>query len=243
MSIEHYKEQHYAIGSTLKAIGSNKVGGQLITYGSESQKDFDGDFFTKNTYFYGVEQLPMMYHHIKGNEFLKGPSAHLGKIRLTYNDVGIWAEGEIAKSDEYSQAIMSLAEQGKLRWSSGSAPHGSYRESNGEIKAWLMAEGSLAPTAKDYRNTVVPLKSFLDSDVEFRVSRQTLKDLKALFKENRSYSQTDKDKLKFLYDEIYDLSNEFKTVLKSFQTLPDVDDDDEFATAIAIANSRIAGAF
>jgi hypothetical protein len=79
----------------------------------------------------------------------------------------VFVQGELELRDKYEKAIYTLAEQGKLGWSSGSMSHLVTKTPNGksfEIEAWPIGEASLTPTPVEGRTTAVPLKSLEEAD-------------------------------------------------------------------------------
>lgn len=148
------------VGGEVKALDDNgKIGGYLIRYGTDSDPDLTGDYFTAETDLGEGDKLPVLYHH--------GFDKQLGKRKLGVahthkDDIGVWAEAQLQMRDEYEKTIFELVKQGKMGWSSGAAAHVVEREHTGKaawIKQWYMAEASLTPTPAEYRNTVVSIKA------------------------------------------------------------------------------------
>jgi hypothetical protein len=88
----------------------------------------------------------------------------LAKGELTQDELGIWIEAQLNLRDEYEKAIYSMAEKGKLGWSSGTAAHLVEKAADGRITTWpLGLDASLTPTPAEPRNiTVIPLKSYIE---------------------------------------------------------------------------------
>ena len=157
-------------GGSVKALGSGKIGGYLVTYGDPTTPDRSAlrDFFTPETD-YAVEAWPAKsltyYHHGRDPQF--------GKRRLPAGEmkadaIGIFIETQLKLRDEWEEAVYALAEKGKLSWSSGTAAHLVEREAirDGEkvrahrILAWpLGLDASLTPTPAEPRCLAVALKS------------------------------------------------------------------------------------
>ncbi|MBV6425325.1 MAG: hypothetical protein NAOJABEB_03142 [Steroidobacteraceae bacterium] len=157
-----------AFGNEVKALGAGRVGGYLVRFGDQTATDLEGDFFTAQTDF-DIEfpaQATVYYNH-GFDPVLK--RRKLGRADLRADDAGIWVEAQLAIRDEYEQAIYAMAEDGKLGWSSGTAPHLVEREDVGAAKMitrWpLGLDASLTPTPAEPRNTVVSIKSIFQ-DVE-----------------------------------------------------------------------------
>ena len=156
-----------ALGGEVKALRETdeelEFGGLLVPYGSADEPDTQGDYFTPNTD-YGLDtatKARCIFHH--------GFDTDLGLRKLTNvaykaTDAGIWAEGIIRKADAYATKICEMVKAGKLRFSSGSAPHLiQKRPVKGacEILSWPIVEASLTPTPVDPRAVVMPLKALL----------------------------------------------------------------------------------
>ena len=160
MVVSRTQQSPYA----LKAIDGQegRVGGYLAAYGTEAEKDFQGEWFDPDTDFrldIYEGRFPAFYHHGL-NQKIK--SIKVGSINFVAepDEIGIWAEAELNLSNKYIQAIHKLALEGKLFWSSGAIPHLVQVEENGRIKTWPIFEGSLTPTPANPRHTnIQQLKS------------------------------------------------------------------------------------
>lgn len=158
-----YEKKLIFFGSEVKALGDGKVAGYLVRFGDEATPDLVGDYFTKDTDFGDLSSSDIYYNH--GLDRKMG-TRKLGKGEIHEDDVGVWIEAQLNLRDEYEKAIYSLAEQKKLGWSSGTAPHLVEREEKGKahfIKTWpLGLDASLTPTPAEPRNEVITLKSLSD---------------------------------------------------------------------------------
>ena len=100
------------------------LGGYLVTFGGA---DVDGEYFADDTDF-GIDEsgtVGVYFHHGLAPKFGK---RRVSKAALRKDDFGIFAETVLAERDEYERFIVSLAEAGKLGWSSGTAVHLMERE-------------------------------------------------------------------------------------------------------------------
>lgn len=153
-------------GDAVKALDGGKVGGYLVRFGDPAAPDLQGDYFTKATDFNldVADRARLMFHHGYDPQVGK---ARVGVTSLKADDIGIWAEGILDKANRYAKAIDGLIKQGKLRWSSGSAPHcvqGTPVKGARRIDVWPIVEASLTPTPVEFRGTeALPLKAFLDA--------------------------------------------------------------------------------
>lgn len=148
------------LGDAVKSLGNGKIGGYLVRFSGPDQPDLVGDFFTSDTDFGEMGTTNVLYHHGQ-DPALKTRS--IGTGTLTKDKVGIWIEAQLKMADAYEEAIWNMVKQGKLRWSSGTAPHLVEREPVGKamwIKNWpLRLDASLTPTAAEFRNLVIEMKS------------------------------------------------------------------------------------
>lgn len=141
--------------TALKMLGEGRVGGYLVNWGSPSQKDLQGEYFTPLSSL-GLDwytQRPVLYHHgLDGNV----KAAVIGVIdTLKADAIGVWAEAQLDLRQKYVLTVLKLVEKGILGWSSGSLPHLVEVERDGHIKSWPIVEGSLTPTPAEPRRTDV----------------------------------------------------------------------------------------
>jgi hypothetical protein len=156
-------------GGAVKALGGGKVGGYLVMFSGPDDPDLQGDYFTKSTDFFvdDGDQRPILYRH-GVHPVIK--SRKLGRAKVTIDEIGVFVEGELELRDKYEKAIYSLAEKGKLGWSSGSMSHLVTKNPNGksfEILSWPIGEASLTPTPVEGRTVALPLKEIVEEDLDF----------------------------------------------------------------------------
>ncbi|MBK8912967.1 MAG: hypothetical protein IPM61_16835 [Chlorobi bacterium] len=168
-----------ALGGEVKALGDGRVGGYILSFGSPERRDLYGDYFTSATEFGHRKGLlsDVYIHHryplLLGKESPEEKAAleelatrsvgHLDVVRM--DEVGLWAEHVLDMADEYQRRIYEMVQAGKLKYSTGTAPHLYNRDNSGEIKTWVIAEASLTPTPAEWRatNVVVPIRSLSDA--------------------------------------------------------------------------------
>ncbi len=159
------QDELIAYGSELKALGNGRVGGYLVRFSSKDDPDLTNDFFTKDTDLHFPTDLPVLYNHGM-DKILK--KRVIGNAHVKLDEVGAWAESQLNLRDEYEKEIYSMAEAGKLGYSSGALSHLVEREPAGKgvsfIKSWFVGEVSLTPTPAEPRNTIVSLKSLFTSE-------------------------------------------------------------------------------
>ena len=143
--------------TTLKTLdaAAGRVGGYLVVWGSQQQRDLQGEFFTPATEL-GLDwydKRPVLYHHgLDGGV----KAAVIGTIdTLVADETGVWAEAQLDLRKRYVRAVQKLVDKGVLGWSSGSLPHLVEVTDDGAIKRWPIVEGSLTPTPAEPRRTDV----------------------------------------------------------------------------------------
>jgi phage head maturation protease len=165
-------DQPVIFGGAVKAVGEDKVEGYAVIFTDKDDTDLFKDFFTKATDFFqepGQTEftIPYVLYHHGLDPTIKGRRLTSGGAQAKIDDVGVWVELQLNKRDKYEKAILEMAKDGKLGFSTGSAPHLAAKKAldNGvnEITIWPMVELSLTPTPVESRTkAVVTLKSLVD---------------------------------------------------------------------------------
>jgi HK97 family phage major capsid protein len=155
------------VGPAVKALGDGRIGGYLVMFGTPDTPDLTGDYFAPDTDFDlddGMGKSTVLYHHGQDPTLKR---RKLGRAALRTDNVGVWIEAQLRMRDEYERAIYGLAEEGKMGWSSGTAPHLVEREAQGgvsKITRWpLGLDASITPIPAEPRIRTMPLKSYLDT--------------------------------------------------------------------------------
>lgn len=147
-----------AFGGGIKKLGNGRVGGYLVMWGDERQRDLQGEYFSKDTDL-GLDwfpRRPVLYHHGLDSTLRH---TRVGEITsLEPDEVGVWAEAQLDLRNRYVEAIMQLVEKGAVGWSSGTLPH-LVQVETGKIAVWPIVEGSITPTPAEPRLMVIPLKA------------------------------------------------------------------------------------
>jgi len=164
-------------GGALKAMpaeaGQLKLGGHLVVFGDADQTDLSGQWFTKNTY-YGAHKgdgVDALFHHSIKIPGLESFSNHIfAPFKVTEDEVGLFAEWVGDAADRYDRAVYKAGVEGKLGLSSGSSPHVVDIAPTGEIKRWLIVEGSFTPTPCEPRARVTSIKSLTEGAIEAEVA-------------------------------------------------------------------------
>lgn len=141
--------------TALKMLENNRVGGYLVVWGSPTQRDLQGEWFSPQSDL-GLDwysQRPALYHHGLDSTM---KSSVIGAIDVLKADAtGVWAEAQLNMHNKYVSVVLQLIQKGILGWSSGSLPHLVEVERDGHIKRWPIVEGSLTPTPAEPRRTDV----------------------------------------------------------------------------------------
>lgn len=138
----------------VKSLGAHRVGGYMMLWGNENNKDLDGEFFTPKTeelttIFEAMGKLPYLYNHATDKQV---KSAVVGYIDvLKPDETGLWYEAQLDQNNQYVAAIQKLVAQRALGTSSGTLPGARKVAKNGEILRWATVEGSATPTPADPR--------------------------------------------------------------------------------------------
>ena len=144
----------------VKSLGQHRIGEYLVLWGAPDQKDLHGEYFSPDTasltgVFDAVGKVPIFYQHA-GDPEIK--STVIGTIDIMRPDeIGLWAEGELASAHSYREQIGSLVDAGVLHWSSGTLPRAKKWDADGHITDWLIVDASLTPTPAEFRMVERPV--------------------------------------------------------------------------------------
>lgn len=138
----------------VKSIKDGRLGNYLVAWGNEKERDLYGEYFTKNTegltaMFDHLGKLPALYQHAMDGTVKYTPIGTIDKMEV--DDVGVWIETQLDLANKYAQAVQQLARKRALGSSSGTLPGARKVAANGEIKQWVIIEGSFTPTPAEYR--------------------------------------------------------------------------------------------
>ncbi len=141
------------------------VEGYLVSFGSPTDTDLQGEFFTSNTDFCldWFEERPVLYHHgMDSNTGLK----KIGVFKtIKADDLGLWVTAQLDLRDRYARAVYDMVKSSQFGWSSGSVDHLVKIADNGQIKTWPLIEGSITPTpAQPAKTAVRAYKAVLSND-------------------------------------------------------------------------------
>lgn len=147
-----------AYGSAIKALGNGRFGGYGVVYGSDQQRDTDGEYFTKDTNYAldWFDKRPLIYAHGLDQSVKTMPFGVVDTLKQ--DDVGLYAEGAFIDPDTvkewgqeqrkihrwYMGEIKRMMNEGILYYSSGSVKH-LVTAVNGRIDDWPIIELSMTP--------------------------------------------------------------------------------------------------
>ena len=140
-------------GTLVQEGEDGTVKGYLLMWSDPSERDTDGEYFTKSTtdltaIFDEMGALPAIYNHAMDSRF---KSVVMGAIKsMEADDDGLWIEAQIRQHNAYKRYLQPLVKQNVLYWSSGVLPRGK-KASKGHIMRWPIVEGSMTPTPAFYR--------------------------------------------------------------------------------------------
>jgi len=136
----------HAVKAVSEDDGALTVGGYLVMWGSPTEKDLQGEYFTKSTQLWTdrYPTVPTLFHH--GLDSTIGLSVVGHRTKAAADDVGMWVEDVIDKSNSYWVYVDALVKAGKLHYSPGSAPHLVKSTSDGELLSFPVVEDTLTPT-------------------------------------------------------------------------------------------------
>jgi len=151
------------LGGEVKALGDGRIGGYLVRWGSPTERDLTGEYFTAKTYL-GAQAgngADCLFHHgVPIHPDLKALADYTFAPLKTHRDeIGLFAETVMDMANQYESMVYNLAQKGKLKFSSGAPGHTVRKTADGEITRWFISEGSLTPTPAEWRNHVFPLKA------------------------------------------------------------------------------------
>ena len=182
-----------------ETAGEVKVGGLLVHFDEPGagRADLAGEYFTADTYFgaqmalRGEAVLDSMYNHgIATNSQLKALAEHeFLPLEARKTDTGIMAEIILRERDDYEAMVADLVREGKIGWSSGSAPHAVQKSAGGEITRWPLVEGSLTHRPAEPRTSAVTLKALATGEASGPEDRAEGRPLSGLLQSVRSARQ------------------------------------------------------
>jgi len=121
-----------------------------VPFGSPSDRDSDGEFFTAQTKLHldKFPTPPLVFFH--GYNEQKQPDAqpiYVGKTTgYEVRKDGVWFRGVLDKAVAQAKAVWDAAQQGMARASSGSIAHFVRKAANGQLLEWPLAELSVFDT-------------------------------------------------------------------------------------------------
>jgi hypothetical protein len=134
--------------ASVKAVGDGwEVDVLIAPFGSEQNKDKDGEYFDATTKFHEDKypSPPAVYYHGYDEPGKESASPqYIGKtVKRWIDNAGAWLRMQLDKTSEYASRVREAVLAGTARASSGSAKHLTRRESNGHITEWPIVEASL----------------------------------------------------------------------------------------------------
>lgn len=175
-----------AFGGSMRATEEEGViEGYLITFTGPEQKDLYKTYFNAKTNYYrsaeSMINMPVLYHH--GLDPVIGVNPIGRCVAARFDEKGLWIRAKLYTSNtpddevtrwlsdqrqlraEYIDAVMEMAKNGELGWSSGALPQSvKSAADDGWISDWMPVEGSPTPSeAMPWTNTVMTGRSYLNA--------------------------------------------------------------------------------
>lgn len=146
----------------VKSLGKNRIGGYLVLWGDEKRKDLSGEWFTPQTegllsVFKAVGRVPLLYQH--GHDAKVGLDIVGAYDVMQPDDIGLWTEAQLDLASQYRAAVLQLADKGAIGQSSQTLASVRKVAPTGEIKRWVIVEGSLTPTPCEPRMMERPVSA------------------------------------------------------------------------------------
>lgn len=172
-SEKNAKDLLITFGDAIKSAGEivdghlAPIGGYLVRWGSDKEKDIEGQYFTKNTYLgaHDGNGVDTFINH--GVPFMKGADeifdTHLQPVETKRDQIGLFAKTVLDLHNQFEKVLYELSQRGALKWSSGTAPNLVRAKRDGRITQWPIVDASLTPVPAEWRptNRVLPLKSYI----------------------------------------------------------------------------------
>lgn len=135
--------------TAVKSLGRNRIGGYLVLWGDEKRRDLSGEWFTPQTegllsVFRAVGKVPLLYQH--GHDAKVGFDIVGAYDVMEPDEIGLWTEAQLDLASQYRAAVLQLADKRALGQSSQTLASARKVAPTGEIKRWVIVEGSLTPT-------------------------------------------------------------------------------------------------
>jgi HK97 family phage major capsid protein len=156
-----------ALGAEVRSVDGTpgKIGGYGLRYGNPSERDLLGTYF-KPTTNYGPrkgdgQQITMNHCYALGKGLEELGQRFIGDgAHVEADEIGLFVSTVLNLADKYEAWVYKLAQQGKFRWSSGTAERMIRDDGSGGITNWPIIEWALTPLAGEPRLPMVaPLRS------------------------------------------------------------------------------------
>lgn len=159
---------------------TGEIGEYSIIFGDKNNKDFHGNYFTKDTFIghnQGNGAVALINHRVplfkKGQFDTETEKAlrNISDMRLknpietNVDDVGVFSKLVLDLSDKYEKMVYELSKKGVFKWSSGTAPQTYKALPDGQLEMFVVTEQSLTPIPAEYRmlsHRIMPLKAYTD---------------------------------------------------------------------------------
>ncbi len=143
--MKDWERSEMAVKALRNQDGGVVVGGYLLLWGTPAEKDLSGDYFTPDTELWldNYDTVPALFHHGLDDEIGLVVIGH--RVKAAKDQLGVWVEDWLNKSNRYWKMVKALLERGALFYSPGSAPHLVKRENDGRLLSFPVVEDTMTP--------------------------------------------------------------------------------------------------
>ncbi len=158
--IQNIRAAQFREIGVVKNMGGGRLGNYLVLWGDGEKRDLYGEYFTKSTegltaIFEYIGKVPALYQHAMDGQVKYTPVGVIDKMEI--DDIGLWTETQLDLANQYASAVQTLARKRALGASSGTLPGARKATSDGEIKQWVIIEGSFTPHPAEPRMRELPV--------------------------------------------------------------------------------------
>jgi len=148
---EHRERKGMAVKMLTEDDTGAVIGGYLLLWGNPAMKDLQGDYFTPETELMldHYKSAPLLFHH--GLDDSIGLSVIGKRLDAKSDDVGVFVQSWIDKSNRYWAMVEPLLKAERLFYSPGSASHLVKRAPDGKLLSFPVVEDTLTPVPAQYR--------------------------------------------------------------------------------------------
>lgn len=152
VDVEYTPRKSLAIKALSEDEHGATVGGYLLLWGDQKQRDMQGQYFTQKSQLWldRYPVVPALFHHGLDDTVDLNVVGH--RLKATPDERGVWVKHWIDKSNRFWDWIKPLLEAEALYYSPGSANHLTRIDAKtGKILVWPIVEDTLTPIPAQHR--------------------------------------------------------------------------------------------